>query len=306
MFAALAPRLGVVAATTGAPVSNASLLAAPRNRCISVGHKSELGRTVLRALAAAGVRHITTRSIGFDHIDLAAARQAGIMVQNVVYPPDGVADYTIMLMLMAVRNARATIRAVANHDFRPGVRGRDLRDMTVGVVGVGNIGEAVIRRLAGFGCSVLAAGKGPQVAAAAEYLPLAELLRRSDVVTLHVPLDAGTHHLIGGGEIAAMRRGAILVNTARGGLVDTGALVAALESGHLGGAALDVIEGEDGIFYHDLSARPPDNPFLERLQRLPNVLITPHTAYYTTRQLQDTVERTLLNCLTFERSKTYA
>ncbi|MCW5718046.1 MAG: D-lactate dehydrogenase VanH-A [Bauldia sp.] len=306
MFAALAPRLGVVATTTGAPVSEASLLSAPRNRCISVGHKSELGRPLFRALVVAGVRHITTRSIGFDHIDLAAAREAGIVVENVVYPPDGVADYTLMLMLMAVRNARGTIGAVANLDFRPGVRGRDLRDMTVGVVGVGNIGEAVIRRLAGFGCSVLAASKGPQVAAPAEFVPLAELLRRSDVVTLHVPLDAGTHHLIGPGEIAAMRQGAVLVNTGRGGLVDTGALVAALESGHLGGAALDVIEGEDGIFYHDRSARRPDHPFLERLLRLPNALITPHTAYYTTRQLHDTVERTLRNCLSFERSNTYA
>jgi D-specific alpha-keto acid dehydrogenase len=262
---------------------------------------------MLVALRDVGVEHLSTRSIGLDHIDLGAAATAGITVRNIIYPPDGVADYTLMLMLMAVRHARSTINAVAHGDFRPhSVRGKDFRDMTVGVLGVGNIGQAVITRLAGFGCRVLACSKAPMAASGAEAVSLAELLARSDIVTLHLPLSPETHHLIGPEEIAAMRQGATLVNTGRGALVDTAALVAALERGHLGGAALDVLEGEEGIFYFDRTARPPCNPFLERLQRLPNVLITPHTAYYTTRALHDTVEKTLLDCLTFERSRAYA
>ena len=300
----LSPRFGIVPTTTTAPVSDTNVAAAPGNRCISVGHKSEIAAPILLALKETGVEHISTRSIGVNHIDLDAAGQLGITVENVTYAPDGVADYTLMLLLMLTRDAKDTVRSVNHYDFRlRSVRGRELRDMTVGVVGVGRIGNAVIRRLNGFGCRVLASNNGGHAAAPADFVSLDELLRESDIVTLHLPLNPETHHLIGRKEIETMKHGAYLINTGRGALVDTDALIVALEDGTLGGAALDVLEGEEGLFYFDCTKRRRDNPFLPRLQRLPNVLITPHTAYYTERALHDTVEQTLIKCLDFERNR---
>jgi len=305
LFDELCPRFGVVPTMTTDAASENSVIAVPGNRCISVGHKSELSAPALHALRDVGVECISTRSIGFDHIDLRAAEHLGITVENVVYAPDGVADYTLMLILMLIRDATGVLDSAARHDFRLGpTRGKDLRDMTVGVLGSGHIGTAVARRLQGFRCRVLAHSKRRSAAAAAEFVPLAELLRESHVVTLHLPLDADTHHVIGRDALATMQSGAFLVNTGRGALVDTGALILALEGGHLGGAALDVLEGEEGIFYVDRTTGPIDHRFLRRLQQLPNVIVTPHTAYYTERALHDTVTRTLTNCLNFERSRT--
>jgi D-specific alpha-keto acid dehydrogenase len=173
--------------------------------------------------------------------------------------------------------------------------------MTVGVIGVGRIGKAVIRRLQGFGCRVLAHDRNGE--AGPDLAPLRELLEKSDIVTLHTPLNTDTHHIIGRKQLEIMKRGALLVNTGRGALVDTDELVKALEAGRLGGAALDVLEGEEGLFYFDCSQRHVDNQLLRRLQAMPNVIITPHTAYYTRGALYDTVEKTILNCLEFERSQ---
>jgi D-specific alpha-keto acid dehydrogenase len=302
-FKELSPHFGLRPTTISAAVSEANVASVPRNRCISVGHKSEISASILLALRDNGVEYISTRSIGVNHIDLNAALQLRITVENVAYAPDGVADYTVMLMLMAIRNAKETVTSANNCDFRlRSVRGRELRDLTVGVVGVGNIGNAVIRRLRGFGCRVLATTNSSQ-ATTTDFVSLNELLLESDIVTLHLPLNTDTHHLIGRKEIETMKPGAYLINTARGALVDTDALIVALEDGSLGGAALDVLEGEEGLFYFDCTNRTVNNRFLPRLQRLPNAIVTPHTAYYTARALYDTVEKTLLNCANFERSR---
>jgi D-specific alpha-keto acid dehydrogenase len=227
------------------------------------------------------------------------AESVGISVATVSYSPDSVADYTLMLMLMAVRNAKSMIRRADVHDYRlPDVRGKELRDLTIGVIGTGRIGTAVIDRLRGFGCRVLAHDRRPD--GSAEWVSLDELVRQSDVVTLHTPLTADTHHLLDRRRIEQMKHGAYVVNTGRGSLLDTEALVRALESGRLGGAALDVLEGEEGIFYADCRGKAIDNALLLRLGELPNVLISPHTAYYTDRALRDTVENTIVNCLSFE------
>ncbi len=244
--------------------------------------------------------YLSTRSVGYNHIDVKLAESVGISVENVTYSPDSVADYTLMLMLMAVRNAKSTISRAQVHDYRLNeVRGKELRDLTIGVIGTGHIGAAVMDRLRGFGCHVLACDRCPKTSA--EYLPLDELLRQSDLVTLHTPLTADTHHLLNRQRIGQMRHGAFIINTGRGALLDTEALVPALESGRLGGAALDVLEGEEGVFYSDHRRRPIQSQLLLRLQQLPNVLITPHTGYYTDHALSDTVENTFLNCLRFER-----
>jgi len=304
LFHELAPRARVEPTITRDALTDSSIVAVPANRCISIGHKTDVRAPTLVALARAGVEYICTRSIGFDHIDLRAANALGITVENVVYAPDGVADYTLMLILMAIRHAREIVASADHHDFRLGrVRGQDLRDMTVGVVGVGRIGRAVVRRLASFGCRVLAHSNRPNGTAPARFVSLDELLHESDIVTLHLPLNHDTHHVIGSRQIAAMKPGAFLVNTGRGPLVDTRALVVALERGKLGGAALDVLEGEEGIFYFDRTTRPVDHDLLLRLQQLPNVIVTPHTAYYTARALRETVEITLANCVNFERNR---
>jgi D-specific alpha-keto acid dehydrogenase len=303
LFHELCPRFGVVPTITSDAVSEAIVTSVPGNRCVSVGHKSEISASMLRALKDTGVEHVSTRSIGVNHIDLHAAAHLGITVENAVYAPDGVADYTVMLILMSIRNAKETVGSASMRDFRlRNVRGKELRDLTVGVVGVGSIGTAVIKRLHGFGCRVLASNR-PGRESAVELVALDELLRESDVVTLHLSLNAQTHHLIGRREIEAMKPGAFLVNTGRGALVDTDALVGALEAGTLGGAALDVLEGEEGLFYFDCTNRPIDNRRLLALQRLPNVIITPHTAFYTRRALYDTVEQTLIKCRNFERGR---
>ena len=220
-----------------------------------------------------------------------------------MFTPDSVADYTLMLMLMAVRNAKSVIRRADIHDYRLNdVRGKELRDLTVGVVGTGRIGAAVLDRLRGFGCRTLAYDNRPKTAA--DYVPLDELIRLSDIVTLHTPLNAGTHHLLNRQRIGRMKRGAFVINTGRGSLLDTEALISALESGRLGGAALDVLEGEEGIFYADRRDKPIESKPLLQLQQLPNVLISPHTAYYTDHALSDTVENSIVNCLKFETEKT--
>jgi D-specific alpha-keto acid dehydrogenase len=284
---------------TETPASEANIGLALGNRCVSVGHQTRVANSTLLALSRAGVKYVSTRSVGYNHIDVKYAESVGISVENVAYSPDSVADFTLMLMLMAVRDAGSIIRRVDTHDYRLNeVRGKELRDLTVGVIGTGRIGTAVIDRLRGFACRILAHDSRPE--AAVDYVPLDELLQLSDIVTLHTPLNAHTHHLLDRERIEQMKQGAYVINTGRGPLLDTEALVSALESGRLAGAALDVLEGEEGIFYADCRNKPIRYQALLRLQKLPNVLISPHTAYYTDRALSDTVENSIINCLKFE------
>ncbi len=299
LFRELAPRYGVRPKITDAAVSEATIESAFGHRCISVGHKTKITNATLLALSRIGVGYISTRSIGYNHVDVGYAERVGITVENVSYSPDSVADYTLMLMLMAVRQAKSMIRRIDDHDYRlSDVRGRELRDLTVGVIGTGRIGAAVMDRLRGFGCRVLAYDLRPKTTA--DYVDLDELLRRSDLITLHTPLTAETHHLLDRRRIEQLKPGAYVINTGRGALLDTEALVAALDGGHLGGAALDVLEGEEGIFYADCRNTPITSDLLPRLQALPNVIISPHTAYYTDHALRDTVENSMINCLRFE------
>ncbi len=300
LFREMARRFDVLPTITAAPASAANTQLARGNRCVSIGHKAQITDSTLRALSQLGVAYISTRSIGYNHIDVKYAERVGISVENVFYSPDSVADFTLMLMLMAARSAKSIIRRADIHDYRlSDARGKELRDLTIGVIGTGRIGTAVIDRLRGFGCRIIAHDKRPK--ASADYVPLDELLKLSDMVTLHTPLNASTHHLLNRQRIQQMKRGTFIINTGRGSLIDTDALVSALESGRLGGAALDVIEGEEGIFYADRRNKPIESTSLLRLQELPNVIISPHTAYYTDHALRDTIENSIINCVTFER-----
>ena len=299
LFRELAPRFGLTLTLTDEPPTAANAGLAAGARCVSVGHKTHVSNETLRALARVGVEYLSTRSIGADHIDADFAASVGIAVGNVAYSPDSVADYTLMLMLMVVRNGQSIIRRADDRDYRLSeTRGRELRDLTVGVVGTGRIGAAVIDRLRGFGCRILAHDVRPN--ATAEHRPLDELLEQSDVVTFHAPLTQATHHLLDAERISRLKHDALIVNTSRGSLIDSHALLRALELGRIGGAALDVVEGEEGQFYRDHRATPGRDNLLSRLQAHPNVIISPHTAFHTDHALRDTVEQSLLNCLRFE------
>ena len=242
-----------------------------------------------------GVRHIATRSIGL-----------GMRVGHAAYPPEGVANYTIMLMMMAARKVKFIARAAVAQDFElRGKIGLDISSATVGVVGTGRIGATVVRHLQGFGCRVLAYDPYPRddLAGLADYVGLDELLAQSDIVTLHAPGLPENHHMIDAAALARMRDGAILVNAARGSLVDTSALVDALESGHLGAAALDTIENEADLYYHDMSRQVLPNRDRAVLEAFPNVVVTPHMAFYTEEDVRQMVATTCGALLAFSRGE---
>ncbi|GAA6411976.1 D-lactate dehydrogenase VanH-D [Blautia coccoides] len=301
VFNRLSFEFGVTVSLIREAVSENNVNLADGCQCVSISHKAELSESLLLALKEAGVKYICTRSIGFNHIDIQAAGQMGMTIGTVAYSPGSVADYTIMLMLMLMRGTKSVMhRAETQNYCLNDLRGKELQDMTVGVIGTGRIGQAVMERLKGFGCTVLAYDCNHK--AGADYVPLCELLQSSDIITLHVPLSEDTFHMIGREQLKMMKKDALLINTARGALVDTEALIDELEDGRIGGAALDVLEGEEGIFYYDCTQKVLKHPFLSALQRMPNVIVTPHTAYHTDRVLVDTVSNTIQNCLNFERS----
>jgi len=304
VFREKSPDYGIEPVITALPVNESTIPLAVGSSSISVGHKTPITNAHLEALSELGVRYISTRSIGYNHIDVAYAQSLGMTVKNVAYSPDAVADHTLMLMLMALRQAKAVVLSANEHDYRltPN-RGRELRDLTVGVVGTGRIGSAVIDRLSGFGCEVLA--NDSRQTTSAHYVSLDELLHRSDIVTLHMPLDESTHHLLDARAFESMRDSAYVVNTGRGSLIDSAALLDALESGKLSGAALDVVEGEEHFFYADHRGQAIENSTFTRLHAMPNVVITPHNAFYTDHALNDTVVNSLVNCLKFEKGASH-
>lgn len=280
-------------------LENAELAAGADGICIIT---NPMSRELLAAYRELGVRGLATRSIGYEHIDLAAARDLGIRVGHASYPPEGVADYAIMLMLMALRKVKLVCRHAAAQDFTlEGKLGRSLAGCTVGVVGTGAIGSCVVRELRGFGCRVIAYDPFPRakLAELATYTSLPELLASSDVVTLHAPGLPENHHMIGAEELSLMKEDAVLVNAARGSLVDTAALLDALESGRIGGAALDTIEHEAGLYYLDRSRDALPNRDRAALMALPNAIVTPHMAFYTAEDVEGMVRSNVEALLAF-------
>lgn len=260
---------------------------------------SSITKEILKQWKDSGIRCVSTRTAGFDHIDIETAKALEIPVSTVNYTPASVAEYTVMLILMALRKVKTLITRGLVQDFSlTNVRGRELRTCTVGIIGAGRIGEAVIQRLRGFGCKILVHTLQPKEALASfvSYVSFDELLKESDVISLHVPAAADTKYLIGEAEVEKMKKGAVLINAARGTLIDTQSLIAGLESGKIGAAALDVIENERKIFYKDLKYKVLSNRELAVLQSMPNVIITPHTAFYTEEAVSDMVEYSILSC----------
>ena len=259
-----------------------------------------VGEDILKIWAEMGVRHLSTRTIGYDHIDLEAAKRCGITVSNVSYSTGSVADYTVMLILMALRKMKMIVRRSDAWDYGlPGNIGRELGPLTVGVIGTGKIGEHVIRNLSGFGCRILANDvyEKDSVKQYAEYVDRDTLFRESDVITFHVPALPDTEHIVNAETIKEMKDGVILINDARGAVIDTPALIEGLESGKIGGAAIDVVENELGIFYGDYKSQVIGHHELSILRDMPNVLFTPHMAFYTENAVSDMVEHSIQSIL---------
>ena len=266
--------------------------------CVSI-ITTPVDRELICRWKDAGVRHISTRTVGYDHIDRLAAAEMGITVSNVSYSPYSVADYAVMLILMAVRKVGIIARRYFGQDFTlRGVQGRELRNLTVGVVGTGRIGETVIGHLQGFGCRILAYDlyEKEAVNKMAEYVPLDRLFQEADVITFHAPSTKESHHMVNRETIAGMKDGVILVNTARGSLIDTEALIEGLESGKIGGAALDVLEDEQRIYYQDFKDQNICHRQMAVLANTPGVILTPHTAFFTDQAVSDRVEYSIRSC----------
>ncbi|MCU0625588.1 MAG: 2-hydroxyacid dehydrogenase, partial [Gemmatimonadaceae bacterium] len=260
-------------------------------------------------LAAGGVRCIAQRSTGYNNLDLDAATAHGITCLRVShYSPHAVAEFAVGLLQTLNRRIHRAWNRTREFNFRlAGLLGRDLHGRTVGIVGTGKIGAIAARIMLGFGCPVLASDvrEDPDlVAAGVRYVPLATLLREAEIVSLHVPLLPETHHLLDAESIATMPRGVTIVNTSRGGLVDTRALVAAIESGHVGAVALDVYEEEEGKFFRDLSDAVMDDDVLARLLSFPNVLVTSHQAFFTQEAMTTIAATTIANLTDMEEGRT--
>ncbi|MBS7528646.1 lactate dehydrogenase [Fusibacter paucivorans] len=265
-----------------------------------------IDQTLIDAFYNVGIRFISTRTMGMDHIDVNYARKKGIEVGNVAYESNIVAEYAVMLMLMASRNVQTIMKRFDGQDFSlVGVRGKTLSNLTVGVIGTGKIGQKVISLLAPFGCQILAYDvyENDAVKQHATYKTLNGVLAESDLITMHLPSTPESIHMINRESIAEMKTGAVIVNTARGTLIDTMALIEGLETKKLGGAALDVLEEEAYLFYKDLKSEPIDHRALNILRSMPNVILTPHTAFYTREAVQQMAENSIDSCVAFFKNE---
>lgn len=280
---------------------------APETAVLAAGHDAvcafvndQLDAGVLATLAGSGIRAIALRCAGFNNVDLDAAARLGLAVVRVpAYSPYAVAEHTVALILGLNRKlTRAHARVHEGNFALDGLLGFDLHGRTAGIVGTGQIGAVVARILHGFGCRLLAYDPYRNPACEAlgvTYVELPELLAASDIVTLHCPLTPQTRHLIDAGALARLRPGAMLINTSRGALLDTPAVIEALKSGHLGYLGLDVYEEEASLFFEDLSGQVLQDDVFARLLTFPNVLITGHQAFFTREALSAIAETTLAN-----------
>lgn len=260
----------------------------------------QLDADVLQRLHAQGVRLIALRSAGFNHVDLRAAQALGVAVGRVPeYSPYAVAEHTAALLLSLNRKTHRAWARVREGNFAlEGLLGFDLHGRAVGIVGTGKIGECFARIMKGFGCVLLGTDPQPNPACVAlgmQYLPLPDLLARSDVVSLHCPLTPQTRHLIDATALASMKPGAVLINTSRGAVVDARAVIDALKSGTLGGLGLDVYEEEADLFFRDLSGTVLQDDVFARLLTFPNVLVTGHQAFFTEEALSAIAATTIAN-----------
>ncbi|MFO7680177.1 MAG: 2-hydroxyacid dehydrogenase [Chloroflexota bacterium] len=285
--------------------ATASLASGYDGVCVFVN--DEIDRDTIRQLAESGVKIVATRSAGYNQIDLQAAEEYGLTVVRVpVYSPDAVSEFTIGLILTLGRQIHRAYNRVRDNNFElDGLQGFEIRGQTVGVMGTGRIGASVIKNLTGFGPRILAYDlyRNSEIEHLVEYIddPM-ELIKQADIITLHLPLMPETYHLVNEHSLSRMKDGVFIVNTSRGALIDTAAVIEGLKSGKVGYLAIDVYEEEGGLFFQDLSSQVLRDDVFARLQTFPNVLVTGHQAFLTSRALRNIAETTLANFQEFEKT----
>lgn len=268
----------------------------------------DLSASVLQQLKTGGTRLIALRSAGYNHVDLAAAQALDLPVVRVpAYSPHAVAEHAVALVMALNRRIHRAFNRTREGDFSlHGLTGFDLHGKTVAVIGCGQIGAVFARIMLGFGCRVLLHDPHPDAsleALGARFVGLDELLAASDIVSLHCPLTPTTRHLINQDSLQRMKRGAMLINTGRGALVDTPALIEALKSGQLGYLGLDVYEEEADLFFEDRSDQPLQDDVLARLLTFPNVIVTAHQAFLTHEALAAIASTTLDNVAAWQAGR---
>ncbi len=284
-------------------IENANI--AVGSHCINIV-TSELSRELIEKFYSYGVGYITTRTIGYDHIDIAAAKEFGIKVANAPYGPNGVADYTLMLMLMSIRKMKSIMQRNVVQDYTlKGIQGIEIKDLTVGVIGTGRIGMTVIKNLSGFGCRILAYDvfEKEEVKQYATYVQKDDIWKESDIITLHTPLTDDSYHMINENTISQMKPGVVMINTARGGLIDSKAFIDGIESGKIGAAGLDVVEDEFSLYYFDRKSEVIVNRELSLLKSYPNVIVSHHMAFYTDNYGKTVIGDSLKGCRLFVDGK---
>ncbi len=290
-------------------LSTAGLAGGAEAVCVFVN--DDASAPVLERLAGLGVRFLVLRSAGFNHVDVEAAHRLGVRLARVPrYSPHAVAEHALALILALDRKIHRAYARVREGNFAlDGLLGFDLHLRTVGIVGTGAIGAAVAQILRGFGCRLLGFDVTPDpacVAIGVEYVELDRLFAESDVITLHCPLTPSTHHLIDDEAVSRMKPGVMIINTSRGGLIDTPAVIEGLKSGHVGYLGLDVYEEEGDLFFEDLSDRVIVDDVFSRLLTFPNVIVTGHQAFFTKNALEQIASTTAANLDAFERGASFA
>ncbi|VEP17482.1 fermentative D-lactate dehydrogenase, NAD-dependent [Hyella patelloides LEGE 07179] len=268
-----------------------------------------VNQNVLQSLAENGTNLIALRCAGYDNVDLETAKELGITLVRVpAYSPYAVAEYAIALMLTLNRQIhRASYRVREGNFSLNGLLGFDLHSRTIGIIGTGKIGRITGEILRGFGCQILAYDPYPNKEFGekyGKYVAFEELLAQSDIISLHCPLTNDNYHLIDENAISQMKPGVMLINTSRGGLIDTKAIIKGLKSKRIGHLALDVYEREDNIFFEDLSGEIIQDDIFQRLLTFPNVIITGHQAFFTSNALENIAETTLSNITNIEQNHT--
>ncbi len=274
--------------------------------CVFVNDK--INKETIRLLKAVGVRLIALRCAGYNNVDLQAAGEAGIKIVRVpAYSPYAVAEHAVALILTLNRKTHKAYNRVREGNFSlEKLMGFDLHGKTVGVIGTGKIGSLFAQMMIGFGCNIIAYDLYPDTSLLSHgviYSKLEDLLSKSDIISLHCPLTPETKHIINERTISMMKKGAMLINTSRGGLIEANAVVNALKAHHLAYLGIDVYEQEENVFFHDLSETIIQDDILMRLMSFPNVLITSHQGFFTEEALTQIAQTTLENISAFEKGK---
>ena len=269
--------------------------------------RSILDKNLLDKIKEYGVKYIATRTVGYNHYDIDYAKSIGLKVSNVSYAPNGVADFTVMLMLIAIRKYKPAMwRQNVNDYALNGLMGREMRHLTVGILGTGRIGTTVINNLSGFGCKMLAYDvyKNENIKDKVKYVELDELLANSDIITIHMPLNEKNKNMINKNTISIMKDGVVIINTARGELMNITDLIEGIESEKIGALALDVFENEDEIYHHNRANDILKNRDMAYLRQFPNVILTQHMAFFTDSATNEMITNALYNILNFEQTGT--